>query len=143
VQGSVTVTLQDIDSAAQLHYTLDGSLPTEASTLYTSPITLTSSSVLTAKAFEPGFSDSVAASVTFVVSAPAELEAANYSADGKFHATLQGLAGKTYLFQTTTNWLEWTTLSTNLATADLIQLVDPSASNYPFQFYRVLQLTLP
>jgi uncharacterized repeat protein (TIGR03806 family) len=143
VLGPLTVTLQDSNPTAQLYYTLDGSLPTELSTLYTGPITLTSSSVITAKAFETGFSDSVAASATFALRAPAQFGGAVYGADGQFHATLQGLSGKTYLFQATTNWLEWTTLSTNVATADVFQLVDPSAASYPYQFYRVLEMTLP
>lgn len=44
----VTVTITSTESGADIHYTLDGSVPTVASTLYTSPVIISSTKVLKA-----------------------------------------------------------------------------------------------
>jgi uncharacterized repeat protein (TIGR03806 family) len=138
--GSVTVTLQDSSPTAQIRYTLDGFLPTTNSTLYASPLVLTSSSVLMAKAFAADFNDSVATTARFDIE-PAPLFAiAGFLTDGQFHLTLESAPGKTYLLQSTTNLSDWTTLSTNVAPAGVLQLSNPAAANAPFQFFRVLEL---
>lgn len=55
----VEVTLQvSIPSDAQIYYTLDGSTPTEESTLYTGPITITESCVLNAIGVAPYYGNS-------------------------------------------------------------------------------------
>jgi hypothetical protein len=56
----VTLTLQSPDTNAALYYTLDGTLPTTNSTLYTGPFELTASAVVTANAFETNYVNSVA-----------------------------------------------------------------------------------
>ena len=65
-----TVTLHHSDCAAQIHYTLDGSLPTRSSPLYTVPIHLTDPATLRARAFKPGASQSIATQETFILSTP-------------------------------------------------------------------------
>jgi hypothetical protein len=56
----VSVTITDATPAAVIYYTLDGSLPTPSSTLYTGPVPLASASVLRAAAFTNGWTPSVA-----------------------------------------------------------------------------------
>jgi len=140
-EGSLTVTIQHADPSAQLYFTVDGSLPTTNSTLYTGPITLTTSVTLKAKAFEAGFNDSVATAATFsiVSRAPLQITSFSFTTSGQFQVELQGLAGKTYIFQSSINLTNWAPISTNVAPPILIQFVDPSSTNYPYQFYRVLE----
>jgi len=50
-----------------------------------------------------------------------------------------GVAGNNYVLQATTNLINWTPLTTNLATTNLLNLKDTKATNFPYRFYRVLQ----
>lgn len=52
--GSVDVTIQSADPSAAIHYTTDGTVPTEASPLYTGPINRTQTTVIKARAFNTG-----------------------------------------------------------------------------------------
>jgi len=56
----VNVTISCATASASIYYTLDGSLPTQASTLYSSAINLTSASTIRAAAFTNGWTPSVA-----------------------------------------------------------------------------------
>jgi hypothetical protein len=66
--GSVDVVLETTTPGATIYYTMDGSTPTNASTPYTEPITLTSDATINAIATAIGYSDSTVASVTFTQS---------------------------------------------------------------------------
>ncbi len=68
--GSVSVTLQTAASGASIYYTIDGSAPTQSSTLYTGAFTLTSSAMVNAIAFKSGSNPSAQASADFTVLAP-------------------------------------------------------------------------
>jgi hypothetical protein len=57
----VNVTISDATTNAAIYYTLDGSLPTTNSILYTNAFSLTNASTLRAVAFTNGFTPSVAA----------------------------------------------------------------------------------
>jgi hypothetical protein len=61
------VTINDTTTGANLYYTLDGSVPTTASTLYTGPVTLSKSATLSAIAVASGFANSGVASANYVI----------------------------------------------------------------------------
>ena len=53
-QGKQVLTLSTNSSSAEIHYTEDGSIPTMSSSIYTSPITISSTKVIRARAFANG-----------------------------------------------------------------------------------------
>lgn len=57
--GSATVSLSHPNSNIEIRYTLDGSTPTAASTLYASPININATTVVRAAAFLPGNADTL------------------------------------------------------------------------------------
>jgi hypothetical protein len=68
--SAVTVGITCSTPGASIHYTLDGSTPTASSTLYASPIALSSSTTLRAIATAPGFTQSAVASADYVINLP-------------------------------------------------------------------------
>jgi uncharacterized repeat protein (TIGR03806 family) len=135
---SVNVTLQSTNDNATLYYTLDGSLPTTNSFLYSAPFSLTNDAVVTASAFWPSFNNSVATSAFFTVQ-PLLFTSATFTTNDTFQLGFFGTPGSNYVLQASTNLLDWTPLSTNLAPTNLFNLYDPNATNFPYRFYRVLQ----
>ncbi len=65
--GSVVVTLSTTTPESVIYYTLDGSEPTSASTLYTEPFPLTSSTTVKARAFRDGYKASDVAIAPFTI----------------------------------------------------------------------------
>ncbi len=63
--ASQTVTLSVTTADATMHYTLDGSTPTEASAVYTAPITLTDTKTIKVGAWKTGLTPSAIASAVF------------------------------------------------------------------------------
>jgi len=136
----VSVTLLPPDTNAVLYYTLDGSLPTTNSAAYTGAFTLSSTAVVSANAFEPGFVDSVAASAAFTVtSAGSYFTTPGIYQNGVFQMTMSGVAGDTYVLQATTNFSTWISLETNVPGMGTFNWIDTNAANYPLRFYRVIQ----
>jgi hypothetical protein len=138
--SSVTVTISDATKGAAVYYSLDNSIPTTNSLPYSGPIALTNSATVTAKAFKAGFSDSAAMNAVFTIRPPVRFTSWTYLSDHQFQPQLSGLAGKSYVFQATTNFSNWVSLSTNVAPANLFFLLDSSASNFPYRFYRAFEL---
>ncbi|EEF59520.1 chitobiase/beta-hexosaminidase C-terminal domain-containing protein [Pedosphaera parvula] len=137
--GSVSVTLQHPDPNAAIHYTLDGTLPTSSSLLYSGPLTLTNSLTVNANAFETGFTNSVAASGIFTIFPNVLFTAPGAFSNGAFQVQLSGQTGKGYILQATTNFADWISLSTNTPVSSPFYLIDPGASNHQYRFYRAVQ----
>lgn len=135
--GSTAVTITEPDSSSTVRYTLDGTSPTTASALYTGALTISDSLTLKARAFETGFNESVDTTAAFTIQPGINLSEFGFSS-GQFHLNVGGKAGRTYVFETSTNLPEWISISTNVAPSDVFQLIDPNAVN-PYQFYRVIQ----
>ncbi|HVV71472.1 MAG TPA: chitobiase/beta-hexosaminidase C-terminal domain-containing protein, partial [Verrucomicrobiae bacterium] len=138
--GQVTVALLDSAPGVTIRYTLDGSLPDTNSVVYSGPFVLSSSAVLLAKAFEDGFIDSVATHAVFSLPPSVFFTPAEFYANGMFQMQLSGMLGKTYVLEATTDFSKWSPISTNVAPANVFNLLDAGASNYPARFYRIIQL---
>jgi hypothetical protein len=137
--NSVTLTLQPPDASALLYYTLDGTLPTIHSMLYTGPFTLGHSAMVTANAFETNYVNSVAVSVAFELVPPLySFFAPGLLTNGSFQMEFWAPAGKTYVLQASTNFVNWISLSTNVPAASPFFLIDPGAQNLPARYYRVI-----
>jgi uncharacterized repeat protein (TIGR03806 family) len=137
--NSVLLTLQPPDTNTTLYYTLDGSLPTTNSILYTGPFTLNSSGVVTANAFEPGYVNSVAVSGLFtIVPNLNNLFSPEFMGNGSFETQFWAPAGQTYILQASSDLVNWTSISTNDPSSAPFNWVDPNAANFPRRFYRVI-----
>jgi hypothetical protein len=68
--NSVNVSLSTTTPGAQIYFTLDGSTPSSASTLYTAPFTVTSTTVVRTIAIKAGLFDSAISSAVFIKSLP-------------------------------------------------------------------------
>jgi hypothetical protein len=139
---TVSVTLTPPDGTSQLYYTLNGLLPTNTvnptNFLYAGPVLLTNSATFMANAFETNFNNSIAISALFTVQ-PQYFTSAGFLLNGQFQLGVVGVTSNTYVLQASTNLINWIPLSTNLATTNIFNLLDPGASNFPYRFYRTLQ----
>jgi hypothetical protein len=54
-------------TGATIHYTVDGSAPNPSDPVYDKPIPITSPTVLRARAYQAGFTKSIAAQQVFIV----------------------------------------------------------------------------
>jgi len=137
--NQVTLTVLPPDSNAALYYTLDGTLPTTNSILYSGPFKLNFSAVVTANAFEENYVNSVAVSGVFTIVPPLDnFFAPALLADGSFQAEFWATPGQTYVLQASTDLVHWTSLVTNTPTAAPFTWIDPGAVTEPARFYRVV-----
>jgi hypothetical protein len=67
---SISVSIKDVNAAAQIHYTLDGTTPTAASALYKSPISIAKTTTVKAIAVVTGDAASPVASATYTLLKP-------------------------------------------------------------------------
>jgi hypothetical protein len=65
--GGEKVSISCATMGATIRYTIDSSAPTSSSTIYTGPIALSASTVLSARAFASGMADSAVATASFAV----------------------------------------------------------------------------
>jgi N-acetylneuraminic acid mutarotase len=66
-----TVTISDATTGATIFYTIDGTAPSSASTVYTGPITVSSTETLQAIATARGYATSLVATATYTITPPA------------------------------------------------------------------------
>jgi hypothetical protein len=66
--------------------------------------------------------------------------AAGFLPGGQFQLQVSGPTNQTYVLQGTTDFVTWRSLSTNAITSSPFTLTDPRATNFPFRFYRAMQL---
>jgi hypothetical protein len=136
--GSVPVSLTDALTNASIYYTLDGSLPSTNSMLYAGAFKVFTNTMVTASAYASNYDNSIASSALLQVQ-PLYFASQNWLANGQFQLGFIGVPGSNYVLQATTNFINWIPLSTNQAITNLLNLLDPAASNYPCRFYRVQQ----
>jgi len=72
--GSVNVTIATATAGASIYYTTDGSEPTQQSTLYTAPVSITSTTTLRARAFSDGLDPSSIAQAVYTILAVNEVQ---------------------------------------------------------------------
>src|SRR6185369_10469821 len=65
-----SVQLQDTTTGATIYYTLDGSTPTTSSTVYTTAITVNTTTTIKAMAAASGFANSTVATGTYTIGTP-------------------------------------------------------------------------
>jgi hypothetical protein len=65
-----SVTITDATTGAAIYYTTDGTTPTTASTLYTGPVTVSSTETLRAIAVASSSSNSAVMTATYNIAAP-------------------------------------------------------------------------
>ncbi len=70
---------------------------------------------------------------------PVYFTPSGFFSNGVFQLPASGLAGGNYIFQGSTDLLNWVSLSTNVASTPLFNLVDPAATNFPHRFYRAIE----
>ena len=66
-----TVTISDTTSGATIYYTTNGTTPTTSSTVYTAPLTVSSTQTVQAIAVATGFTQSAVGSATYTIAPPA------------------------------------------------------------------------
>ena len=100
-------------------------------------IVFTNTSV-SASAYAPSYDNSIASSALLQVQ-PLYFASQNWLTNGQFQLGFIGVPGSNYVLQATTNFINWIPLTTNQAITNLLNLLDPAASNFPYRFYRVQQ----
>ena len=136
--SKVQVTLTPPDTNAAVYYTLDGSLPTTNSSLYSGPFSLAANATVSANAFETNYNNSVAATASFLVT-PLYFASSSVVSNGQFQLSFVGAPGSNYVLQASTNFTTWVPIATNTVISNPLILLDPMATNYRYRFYRALQ----
>ena len=78
----VQVTISTTTDGAKIYYTTDGSEPTETSTLFTTPITISKTTTLKARGFHPDLSPSIIVSATYKFPNPDQVATPTFSPQG-------------------------------------------------------------
>ena len=87
--GTQSVTISDSTPSTIIHYTTDGSTPTEQSNAYAQPIKVSASETIQAIAAKTGYSDSTVGSAAYVINSSIPLATPVISPDGGTFAKAQ------------------------------------------------------
>ena len=135
----VSVTIIDATSGATIRYTLDGSEPTSASTLYAAPFTVSASATVKARAFASGMSDSSVAAATFTITPPPAIPAAptgvvatRQTQKGRISVSWNTVAGATRynVKRATVSGGPYTTVASGLTTTSFLNTGLTSGTTY-------------
>ena len=85
--GPQSVALSDATPAATIYYTTDGTAPTTSSTVYSSPIAISSTTTIKATAVAAGYGDSAPAAATYTISPNGAAVPAFSPPGGQYSAT--------------------------------------------------------
>lgn len=125
-EQSVTISCETPD--AVIYYTTDGNEPTLNSTVYSAPITVSTTTTLKAMAVAPNYSNSEVATATYTISEPmtiAEARALQSNAYGCVEGTVIFLDGRNVYIQDETAgidlYLNTNTVPTDLAIGDNVR----------------------
>jgi hypothetical protein len=135
--GSVSINVLPPDTNAVVYYTLDGSLPTTSSFVYSNAIFLTNTATVRANAFEAGYTNSVAVSGMFTILPQLFFTKPGAFSNGVFLMQLSGTPNQNYVLQASTDMVQWSSISTGTPVATPFNFTDPDATNYPSRYYRV------
>jgi hypothetical protein len=121
---------------------------------YGNAFNLATNATVSANAFEPNFNPSVTTGAIFYFTNNASNDtillvralnqglvssATSPANQNPFQLSVTGVTmGSNYVLQVTTNFSTWRPISTNLATTNALILFDPQATNFQYQFYRVV-----
>ena len=85
------------------------------------------------------FSRSDATAVTPLATIPGQIfvRPVNPLPDGTVQVFFPSQPDTNYVVQASVNLVDWTNISTNMATSDFLDLVDADAVFYPWRFYRL------
>ncbi|MCK4891279.1 MAG: chitobiase/beta-hexosaminidase C-terminal domain-containing protein, partial [Candidatus Pacebacteria bacterium] len=95
-----TASISTATTDATIRYTINGTDPTESSTIYTNPITISNTTTVKAIAYKSGFTPSDIATATYTITAPSDTTPPNIS-DGSPSGTIAYDATQTNLTITT------------------------------------------
>lgn len=71
---------------------------------------------------------------------PGKLTPVGFTAQNTFRLRLTGQPAMRFTLQGSTNFVNWTSLTTNTSSSGLFEFTDPRSTNGPFRFYRALML---
>jgi hypothetical protein len=93
----------------------------------------------TARAFGNSGLSATSAMVNVFVLTNAALADAARLPDGRFRFSIIGIAGQTYATESSSNLIQWSAISTNVAPANLFNVTDATSTNILQRFYRARQ----
>ncbi len=83
-----------------------------------------------------GFASSIAAALTVISPPPTRFDSVNYLANQGFQLVLSGPTNSTCTIEVSTNLVNWTTLTNIFHQDSTFELIDSTAFNHPYRFYR-------
>ncbi len=86
-----SVTITSATSGAEIRYTTDGSEPTTSSSLYTAPLTISTTTTVKAKAFKSGMTASVTATATYTISSTQTVASPVFNPAGGTYTSTQSV----------------------------------------------------